>query len=125
MKREADQERRRKEVQEREEIYANKIVPKNEQKLKFMDKLQDKYAEKREQKLDADELQKTAASQQFAAGILNDLNDQAAAKRKEMIAEKIRQDNLDKAQISAAMEKDDRLKDAEKKKEIERRRLGR
>lgn len=125
MKRDADQERRRKEVQEREELYANKIVPKNEQKLKFMDKLQDKYAEKREQKLDADELQKTAASQQFAAGILNDLNEQAAAKRKEMIAEKIRQDNLDKAQISAAMEKDDRLKDAEKKKEIERRRLGR
>ena len=125
MKRDADQERRRKEVQEREELYANKIVPKNEQKLKFMDKLQDKYAEKREQKLDADELQKIAASQQFAAGILNDLNEQAAAKRKEMIAEKIRQDNLDKAQISAAMEKDDRLKDAEKKKEIERRRLGR
>ena len=42
-----------------------------------------------------------------------------------MIAEKIRQDNLDKAQISAAMEKDDRLRDAEKKKEMERRRLGR
>ena len=39
MKRDADQERRRKENQEREEIYANKIVPKNEQKLKFMDKL--------------------------------------------------------------------------------------
>ena len=70
-------------------------------------------------------MQKTAASQQFAAGILNDLNDQAAAKRREMIADKIRQDNLDKAQISAAMEKDDRLKDAEKKKEMERRRLGR
>ena len=62
MKRDADQERRRKENQEREEIYANKIVPKNEQKLKFMDKLQDKYAEKRELKLDADEMQKTAAS---------------------------------------------------------------
>ena len=42
-----------------------------------------------------------------------------------MIAEKIRQDNLDKAQITAAMEKDDKLRDAEKKKEMERRRLGR
>ena len=82
MKRDADQERRRKEVQEREEIYANKIVPKNEQKLKFMDKLQDKYAEKREQKLDADELQKTAASQQFAAGILNDLMTRLLQKEK-------------------------------------------
>ena len=82
MKRDADQERRRKEVQEREEIYAKKIVPKNEQKLKFMDKLQDKYAEKREQKLDADELQKTAASQQFAAGILNDLMTRLLQKEK-------------------------------------------
>ena len=42
-----------------------------------------------------------------------------------MIAEKIRQDNLDKAQITAAVERDDRLNEAQKSKDIERRKLGR
>ena len=42
-----------------------------------------------------------------------------------MIAERIRQDNLDRAQITAAVAKDDKLNEAAKAKEMERRKLGR
>ena len=70
MKRNAEQERRRKENQDREEFYAKNIAPKYEQKIRFMDKLQDKYAVKLEERKDAEELQKTQASNQFKAGIM-------------------------------------------------------
>ena len=90
-----------------------------------MEKIQDKYANKREENLDADELRKTKHAESFKTGILKALDEQAAAKRRELVAEKIRQDNLDKAQITAAVERDDRLNEAQRQKDIERRKLGR
>ena len=90
-----------------------------------MEKLQDKYAIKREEDLDADEMLKTKNSLSFKTGILQALDEQAAAKRRELIAEKIRQDNLDKAQITAAVERDDRLNEIQRQKDLERRKLGR
>ena len=39
MKRNAEQVRRRKENEEREAIYAGNLIPKNEQKIRFMEKL--------------------------------------------------------------------------------------
>ena len=124
MKREADQVKRRQENEQRESIFANSVVEKEKAKLRLRDQLQDKYAIQREDNLDVEELRKTEKSDQFKSVIMQGLNEQAIAKRKEKIAEKQKQDELDKAQITAAVERDDKLNSIQRKKDEERRQLG-
>ena len=88
MKREADQVKRRQENEQRESIFANSVVEKEKAKLRLRDQLQDKYAIQREDNLDVEELRKTEKSEQFKSVIMQGLNEQAIAKRKEKIAEK-------------------------------------
>lgn len=52
------------------------------------------------------------------------MHEQAIAKKKAAVQEKLRQDHLDKAQITAAVERDDLLKAAEREKAEERKRMG-
>jgi len=78
----------------------------------------------RERKLDAEELRKTQQSSEYKEKILKGLHEQTVANRVAAIEEKNRQDALDKHQIKVAVERDDALKEIEKKKLDERKRLG-
>lgn len=122
--RKADQERRREFVRRNEEAFARRVAPRQHEATAHRDTLTQMYAAKREADLDAEEERRSTQARDYKTGIMAALAEQKRDTQRLRKEESMQASNLERMQLKANMERDERLIEEEKQKALRRRQLG-